>query len=156
MIFGWLQVGKTIDVSRDEIPNWLQYHPHVVNFNGGVQGYTNNNMIYVAADQLILGNENFGVRGAGTFPCFKSSSQLTDPGRSMRCWRLPNWFYPSFDSSGQPQRTPLTYHKKQESWETHNDHVILKTTSPGQEFVFDTEEYPEAIEWLKSLFEDCC
>jgi hypothetical protein len=155
VIFGWLQVGKTIDVATDDIPDWLQYHLHVVNFSAGVKGYMNNNMIYVATDQLTLGSKDFGVRGGGTFPCFKPSLQLTAPGRSMRHWRMPKWFYP-FDSFGQPQRTPLSYHSNPNRWTPQNNHVILKTTSPGQEFVLDTEYYPEAIEWLKGLFEDCC
>ena len=35
----------------------------------------------------------------------------------------------------------------------HKDHVTLKSASPGQEFVLDTKDYPEAMDWIKSLFE---
>jgi hypothetical protein len=152
VIFGWLHIGDCCEVKacqhQDEFPLWLHYHPHIV--NRALGNYTNNN-IYIAADRLIL--EGLSVPGAGTFPCFKRSLQLTDPKEiRRRYWRLPSWFYPF----GQPSRRPLSYHCNRNNWTTNNDHVILKSACPGQEFVLDTEDYPEAIEWLKGLFEDFC
>ena len=151
VIFGWLKVGDIIEVDGNEIPDWLEYHPHVVN-----REIYPNNTIYVAADQLSLENENLGVRGAGTFPCFKSPLQLTDPGKSrMGRWRLPKWFYP-YDTNGNELRTPLSCHDDPELWGVDDNHAFLSSVPRGQEFVFDTKEYPEAIEWIKGLFGNCC
>ena len=156
VVFGWLQINKIlkVDQDQDKIENWLRYHPHIVNADIG--DYRRNNTIYIARDKLEL-NGCRSIAGAGVFPHFKPALRLTAPCETRRShWRLPKWFYPSFDSFGQPQRKPLSYHKKQERWELHNNHVILKTARRGQEFVFDTKDYPEAIDWLNDLFEDCC
>jgi hypothetical protein len=150
VIFGWLQVGgKPLAVNGNEIPDWLQYHPHIVNFNAGVNGYMNNNMIYMAADQLILGNKDFGVRGAGIFPCFKSSLQLTAPERTKARWCLPEWLQTGFTRP----------HRLNNDWRCpNNGHVPFDSGGRGQEFVFDVPEPddPDVMKWLKGLFEGCC
>ncbi len=150
VIFGWLQVGEILEVDRnqvlDEIPNWLHYHPHIVN-----RGIYINNTIYIAADHLTL--DGISVRGAGTFPCFKSSLQLTAPGAPMGHWRLPKWFYPT------PPKRPLSCHDDVErKWKENDKYAFLQSAPRGQEFVLDTQyyPYPGVIEWLRSLFENCC
>jgi len=146
IIFGWLQVGgKPLAVNGDDIPDWLHYHPHIV--NGGIYP---NNTIYIAAEHLTLDGHNLSRRGAGTFPCFKPSLQLSDPRGPMGRWRLPKWFYPT------PPKPPLSCHDNLERWAADDDHTFLQSVPIGQEFVFDTERYPEAIDWLKGLFENCC
>lgn len=153
VIFGWLQVGEILKVEKeqhqDEFSKWLHYHPHIV--NKGLHTYRNNT-IYIASGQLTLNGHNLSIPGGGTFSCFKSSLQLTNVSGPMSHWCLPKWFYPCV----QPRRKALSYHGRCDRWMLHNNHVILKTTSPGQEFVFDTKDYPEAIDWLKGLFEGCC
>lgn len=153
VIFGWLKVGEILEVHNDqalrEFPDWLHYHPHIVNRDR--VGYTNNR-IYIAADHLTL--DGLSLPGAGTFSCLTDARRLTAPHETRRSyWRLPKWFHP-FYPVARPERERLSYHGSCKRWELHNNHVILKTTSPGQEFVFDTKDYSEAMQWLKDVFED--
>jgi len=148
IIFGWLQVGKILEVAKDKIPPWLEDHPHVKNKD--IDGYKKNNTIYVASDKLSF-NGLSDKKGGGVFSNFKPSLQLTAREGPMSCWSLPKWFYP-FD---RPKREPLTFHRNPKRWELSNEHVLLRSTSPGQEFVLDTDKYPKAVDWLKELFEDC-
>jgi hypothetical protein len=34
-----------------------------------------------------------------------------------------------------------------------DEHTILRSVPRGQEFVLDTDEYPEAVEWVRSIVE---
>jgi len=146
VVFGWLQIGKVLTVGRDEIPNWLHYHPHFVNANL----YGDNNTIYVARKKLTLNGKDSAIAGGGIFSQFNKALRLTAPDEHRRrYWRLPRWFYPF----GNRPRTPLTCHGNPHRWTLNNDHVILRSVSPGQEFVFDTGEYPEAVGWIRSLFQ---
>ena len=156
VIFGWLQIGCSYNVNEqfEDLPPWVNYHPHVINRDLYHHLY-HHNKIYIPSEQLSLPGKNLHLPGGGTCPRFKDILQLTDPDEQSNrrsYWRLPQWFYPF----GNPPRTPLSYHPDLRRWELHNDHVILKTKSPGQEFVFNTDEYPEAmaISWVRSLFED--
>jgi hypothetical protein len=38
-----------------------------------------------------------------------------------------------------------------ERWSCIGDCVILQSVAIGQEFVLDTDEYPEAIGWINNL-----
>jgi hypothetical protein len=145
VIFGWLQVGKVLTVGQDEIPNWLHYHPHIVNADLD----TDDNTIYVARKKLNLNGKDSAIAGAGIFSRFNDALRLTAPDEHRRSyWRLPRWFYPF----GNRPRPPLTCHTVPHRWTLNNDHVILRSVSPGQEFVFDTGKYPEAVGWVRSLF----
>lgn len=146
VVFGWLQIGRVLAVGQDEIPNWLHYHPHIVNANL----YGDNNTIYVARDELNLNGKDSAIAGAGIFPQFNDALRLTAPDEHRRSyWRLPRWFYPF----GNRPRPPLTYHENPGRWILNGDHVILESAYPSQEFVFDTAEYPEAVGWVGSLFQ---
>lgn len=88
--------------------------------------------------------------GAGVFERYDDGLCLTDltqrkvlPSR----WSLPNWFAP------REGRYPLTYHPNPDRWRSEGDHTLLKSTSPGQEFVLNTEFYPEAELWARQLIE---
>jgi hypothetical protein len=147
VIFGWLQIGRILKVGQEDPPAWLQCHPHIV--NADIDSYKKNNMIYIATEQLALEGHNLSVPGAGTFHCLKDSLQLTAPEETRRShWCLPKWFY----SEQADQR--LSYHSGKNKWTLHDDHVILRTASPAQEFVLNTKYYPYAVPWVKSLFED--
>lgn len=91
-----------------------------------------------------------GVRlpGAGVFPRFSESLVLSDPhaDRPGR-WRLPPWMYPRFGT------VPLTYHANRGRWCREADGVRLQAVARGQEFVLDTGDYPEAVEWVRSMLE---
>jgi len=148
VIFGWLQVGRTVTVGRDDIPNWLGDHPHVVNAHQAEYGI--NNTIYIASGQLALNEHRMEQDGAGAFSHFNERLRLTAPDEIRRSyWRLPSWLCPF----GDPHRPPLTYHGNMNRWTLEDGHVMLRSASPGQEFVFDTEDYPEAMQWLEGLFE---
>lgn len=146
VIFGWLQIGTIPRVGQDVIPHWLQYHPHFVN----ADLYGDNNTIYVARKKLTLNGKDSAIAGAGIFSQFNDALRLTAPNEDRRTyWCLPGWFYPF----GNPPRPPLTYHENPGRWILNGDHVILRSASRGQEFVFDTGEYPEAVDWVRSLFQ---
>ena len=46
----------------------------------------------------------------------------------------------------------MSYHSQDDFLEKHEDHVILKSAAPGQEFVLDSKYYPELDKWIKDLF----
>ncbi len=146
VIFGWLHVGERLRVNQGEAGNRIPYHPHIRN----TDLYGDDNTIYVARDKLNLNGKDSAIAGAGIFSQFNDALRLTAPDEHRRSyWRLSRWFYPF----GNRPRTPLTCHGNPHRWTLNNDHVILRSVSPGQEFVFDTGEYPEAVGWIRSLFQ---
>ncbi len=156
VIFGWLQIERILDVQKnqhqDEFPMWLHYHPHIVNRNirANNRNIYTNNKIYIAAEHLIL--DGFSVRGAGTFPCFKRSLQLTAPEEKARAhWCLPKWLQNNLPGFTLPSR-------KNKNWQCNNGYVPFDSDGRGQEFVFKVPDpdNPEVMKWLKSLFGDCC
>jgi hypothetical protein len=147
MIFGWLKVGevwrKAGEIWHDsedkilDIPNWAKEHPHLSpTFNPNVK----ENTIYVAAET----STGFD---AGTLKYAVGELMLTREGESRSRWRLPSWFYPSEGKSS------LSYHSNGARWTPHENEAHLQTVGRGQEFVLDTEEYPEAVEWVNDLIE---
>jgi hypothetical protein len=148
VIFGWLQIHRVLEVQRDqrqdEFPMWLHYHPHIINR----KIYTNNK-IYIAAEHFTL--DELSVRGAGTFPCFKPSLQLTAPHETKAHWCLPKWLQNDLPGFTRPSRT-------NKNWHCNNGYVPFDSDGRGQEFIFEATDpdNPEVMKWLKSLFGDCC
>lgn len=145
-LFGWLQVDACRQVAAwdaDRHP-WACYHPH---FN---HPRTPGNVLYLAAHRLQLPHRTLpAIPGAGLFHRAHPHRQLTSsraPGPSH--WQLPAWFYPARN------RPPLSYHANPARWQKTGDHTLLQAASRGQEFVLDCHHYPEATDWLHSLFED--
>jgi hypothetical protein len=143
VIWGWLQIGEVlpVDISNGLLHDWAAYHPHCH------RGPDRNNVLYVSSSHLSLGH---GVLedtfGAGIFPNFSASRQLTAPSApNPSLWELPEWFFP------RSERTPLTYHADPGRWERINHGTALRTAARGQEFILDCDEYPEALPWLSSL-----
>jgi hypothetical protein len=134
VVYGWLEVGDVWLVGRGEqdVPDWAVMHPHL---NGN---YGASNAIYVPA------SDESGYR-AGAFERIADELILTAPGSSRSHWRLPGWLHPS---SGKPA---LTYHEDRRRWSVKEGHAYLRSASPGQEFVLDTEHYPEAEGWARRL-----
>ncbi|MCX6179191.1 MAG: hypothetical protein NT163_07500 [Chlorobiales bacterium] len=149
IIFGWLQVGKIWQpqIKPTPIPLWAEYHPHCE--KGLNPPEPHNNTIYVAKDNLEIDSVKGSFPGGGVFKNFRDELRLTKPNQYKRSlWELPEWFYPI-----DPPKTPMTYHPSSEKiWSKKNGRTILQSARIGQEFVLDTEEYPEAIEWVESLF----
>ncbi|MHB0914904.1 MAG: Nmad3 family putative nucleotide modification protein [Thermoleophilia bacterium] len=144
VLFGWLQIGEMINVEQNmgSMPSWALYHPHL---NGS---YGSNNTVYISSESLSLGGKEIGLPGGGVFPSLDGRLSLTAKGETRSVWRLPDWFYPA------GRKTSLSYHdytKRPEDWIRDSDGVILKSVPRGQEFVLDTKDYPEAIEWVSEL-----
>jgi hypothetical protein len=51
-----------------------------------------------------------------------------------------------------PGKTPLTYHPSSAVWRRGEDgSTLLSAAGRGQEFVLDSDEYPQAIDWAAGL-----
>ncbi len=142
VIWGWLQVAEVLHLgnSRHQGCEWAQYHPH---FNRGADP---NNVVYIAQCRLQIGELAESLPGAGTFPLFSLSRQLTVPrAEKVSIWELPGWFHPN------ENKKPLTYHSNLQRWQKHGDRTELLSVARGQEFVLDCDEYPEAVQWAYDL-----
>lgn len=144
VIWGWLQIGEIAKVdalSADAMP-WARYHPHFRWQNDP------RNTLYLAADQLKLGEGASDLPGAGWFEHHCASLQLTDR-RADRpgIWALPRWFHPR---DGQ---VPLTYHARPDRWQRETHRVLLQAVARGQEFVLDTQAFPEAVPWMRCIIQ---
>ena len=146
IIFGWLQVAERIPVmDRDRIPSWALYHPHC-HFSQRSEP----NSIYISPQNLTIGGSPTDKPGAGVFKEYHRDLCLTelkiDPGKTKRSfWRLPKWFDPS------NRRSCLSCHGNPARWHPEDDFVRLRTVPRGQEFVLNSEDYPEAVHWLLGL-----
>jgi len=144
LLYGWLQIAEILNPTLsvlDRFP-WLADHPHCNNI-----GYwPKSNTIYLASDNLHVKRQPFReIAGGGAFPQYKESLQLSFPGQNRSVWRLPKWFYPKSEKSA------LTYHQNLNRWKIFDEYTILETVGRGQEFVLDSEDYPEAEDWVLEL-----
>jgi hypothetical protein len=147
IIWGWLQVGETIDLKKNlaQAPSWSRYHPHVSH-----PERDKNNTIYFGKEKLEISGITKPQDGYGVFPSFDSRLQLTvENEKNHSVWCLPRWF---------EQR--LSYHEKAHCWhpcEEDENKIILNSVGRGQEFVIDIDklnkdEQKNATEWLQSIF----
>lgn len=143
VLWGWMQIAQVLKVDELDLQNehrWLSYHPHCHGEDD------DNNTIYVSANRLKINGRTTQLPGYGVFAGAAKKQILTDPAaRSPSFWRLPRWFFPD---NGQP---PLSYHAKPERWSRDARHCFLRSAARGQEFVLNTQYYPDAIRWLKGL-----
>lgn len=146
VIFGWLQVGRIIDVNREpkSVPKWAMYHPHLARD-------MKKNTLYIAAKNLSIGNKMTVDRpGAGIFRKFSPALQLTDPElKKCSIWKLPKWFHPAGRESA------LTFHSDMARWEKKKGYTLLRTVGRGQEFILDADDYREIYQLLKTFFRNC-
>lgn len=148
VMWGWMQIGKIhkVDEVKTNHLGWARYHPHF-QWQGD-----KHNTLYVAQKALHMHGENLALPGAGVFPVYNQDLQLSrDGGPSPTHWALPQWFYPYSDKSKTKGKTPLSYHQKSDRWNQKNGQCHLQCVARGQEFVLSMDEYPESIEWLRSL-----
>ena len=144
VIFGWLQIGHVLHVPTSRVPRWAEYHHHF--HPPSSSGNWADNTVYVSAPRLTLNGVDTQTKGAGFFTWYDDRLRLTRPNqRNRTLWQLPSWFYPS------DGRSPLSCHAKMDRWKLDGPHTILDSVDLGQEFVFDTQEYPQAIPWLRQL-----
>ena len=124
------------------MPRWLTGHPH-----HKAVPYGRADSVYVAAESLRLPGASGGLPGGGVFGTYRPALCLTAEGRTRSQWRLPGWFHPV------EGRLPLSYHRNPRVWTPGEEgHVLLDTAKQGQEFVLDTQHYPEAAGWLAGVF----
>lgn len=141
IIFGWLQIEQRLSVDLlASIPNWALEHPHCK-----TDKYNRLDSIYISTERVELPNRVINQPGAGMFKKYHPALCLTATGESRSVWQLPSWFHP------KDKRSSLSYHSCLSRWSRANDYVLLNTVGRGQEFVLDSEDYPESIDWLCSL-----
>lgn len=134
VFFGWLEVGEVwpLGMDRNNVPDWANMHPHIT------AEFEPSNTVYVAAEK---------TSSAGTFPRVTDELVLTCPGANRSFWRLPKWFYPNGKNSC------LSYHSSPTRWKVEDDYAYLTSVGRGQEFVLDSNDYPEAEDWVRRLIE---
>ena len=149
LIFGWLEVGEFVDLvsHRDQLVErapWASRHPHVddARYNQ-IRG---GNGLYIAAAKSRLAPH--AAFGAGQFAHYSQTLQLTDASSMTRSvWSLPGWFHPS----GSRRAPQITFHEDVSRWKRKDGRAILQTVAKGQEFVFSTDAYPQALSWVRRL-----
>ncbi len=128
-IFGYLQIDKIIYPCKEEIPKWLQKHPHA----SSLKRLNNpSNCIYIAKDKCTF-NEN--IKGYGMFE-YNKELDLSKEGMTRTCWNLPEIF----------KKVKIAYHNEN-SWKEG----YFKSACRGQEFVI--EENEEIESWAINLIE---
>ncbi|WP_069383501.1 hypothetical protein [Halomonas caseinilytica] len=142
VLWGWMQVAETLSL-REALPAsyaWAGYHPHCQR-----QGQAAN-ALYLARRHLCVGSDDDDLPGAGIFARYAARRRLTavDAPR-VSDWDLPDWWYPG------EGRAPLSYHGDLRRWRRAAGRTALRAVARGQEFVLDTEQYPEALPWAREL-----
>ena len=144
VLWGWFQIDQVFHLNDKlaHLPSWTRYHCHYAHPAAA------NNTLYTATSTLELLGHKMNIPGAGLFTHFHSNLQLTaNNAKRVTDWRLPKWFFPKNGI------TPLTYHKDLSRWQRDKQLTRLSAVARGQEFVMDTEYYPEARYWLKALID---
>lgn len=143
VLWGWLQVDEVLKIDDCDLSNylWAEYHSHIH------REHDTNNTLYIARRCITLPGVGTGeLSGAGVFPNFSERLALTGPNATTSSqWDLPQWFYP------HDGKYPLTYHSDMTRWRRTENGTRLNAVARGQEFILDTADFPEAIEWLKGL-----
>jgi hypothetical protein len=52
------------------------------------------------------------------------------------------------------RKKALSYHRQLSRWNLDQKHAYLQSVAKGQEFVLDSCDYPEAVDWAKRLIAD--
>jgi hypothetical protein len=140
IIYGWLEVGKVIEVGRAEndwkLPRNLQFldhHPHV----RFAEHERHPNRVYVVSESGL---------GAGLFRTESDGLVLTKPDCARSQWQLPKGVFDSLFTGRD-----LSYHGRELRWKLGDDGVRLTAVSRGQEFVFDGFKHPVAYEYFARL-----
>jgi putative DNA base modification enzyme with NMAD domain len=139
-VWGWLQIGEIIELGADgshvvaERP-WLSDHPHTR------AGWSAQNVLYVASEQLTLGGRVLSLPGSGAL---KAGYRLSEAGAKLSTWRAPDWLNPRRGGSG------MTYHPSRR-W---GEDGTVQSAARGQEFVTVPQNDGNAIEWLTALLQE--
>jgi hypothetical protein len=145
VLWGWLQIEEIVKLNKDTSCKygWANYHPH---FN---RKYERNDTLYISTKYIKLsGVTTSKLSGAGTFLNFSGQLALSAAGAILPSqWELPEWCFPRGGA------IPLTYHSNVSRWKKSKNGTRLSSVARGQEFILDTEDFPEGIEWVKHLLQ---
>ncbi|MCB5272211.1 MAG: hypothetical protein LHW56_10250 [Candidatus Cloacimonetes bacterium] len=143
LLWGWFQVEDVIDLDRpgDKIQDWMSHHPYF--YMPGVKGKA----LYLGSRDLVI-DEKVIIKGGGVgiYDKYREDLRLSRQG-SGKC---TDWLVPTFMYSEDKTKLP-TYHQDPGRWTKEGDRCGLKAVSIGQEFVFESEDHPGAIDWIVSL-----
>lgn len=140
VIYGWMQIQSVEAVDKIQQLkkySWARYHPHCTG------RFSGSNVIYTGRKNLGMFQQT--VPGVGLFNRYNDALCLTDVGRSRSRWRLPLWMHP------EGRGSTLSYHSDIARWQKKGDHALLQSAARGQEFVLDLDDYPEGVDWVRSL-----
>ena len=141
-LWGWLQIGSVFlihDATKDDL-EWAYYHPH---FNKQIE---KGNTLYISRDNLKINGKELTVSGAGVFRKYSDTLQLTVEGqRNTRLWNLPLFMFP------EDEKDAISYHQDKKKWHKNGHRALLSLVSRGQEFVWDTKEQVEPLQWIEEL-----
>jgi hypothetical protein len=132
VIYAYMRVGWVIGINSSTDLAWCSDHPHLV-----IRTRLNNTL-YVAAD--AFGDSD---RPGCAVLSFDQRRVLSKRG-ALSSWHLPHCFHP--DVSGRT----LSYHGVA-AYSRSNEYVILKTKSPGQEYVVEATD--DMIAWVSSVLQ---
>jgi hypothetical protein len=147
VLFGWIEVDEVLPiVTAREVAlarhPWIVRHPHVAS---PARYDSKLNTLYIGRERSAYHPRE--IPGGGRFPTMSTALQLTKANCSRSIWTLPPWFSPK----GRP---PLSYHPKPLSWQDGEDSVTLRSAATGQEFVLDSQHYPELEAWVVKLIRE--
>ena len=130
VIYGYMQIGSIIE-SIEQIPEWLNYHPHANRKNYKEAWEKGQNAIYLPTDHLSIAPD---LPGSGTFK-FDKSLVLTKEGYSRSRWEFP-----------ESMRGVAISHNPN-GWKSD----YFQSAAIGQEFVMDGTK--AVMDWVKDLFD---
>lgn len=122
VIFGYLQVGKIINVQKDKIPEEYKEHPHVLT-KDDARLDDDRNTLYIASERFSF---NKKYKGYGMFK-FDEELVLSNGKKTKRYWKP----FMKFNKD----KVSIAYHSDK-SW--HDDY--FESTCRGQEFVIASKE----------------
>lgn len=133
-IYGYLEVGHTLDCGAGECLPWASRYPHFGAYRAGQRG-----RVFVAADHF----RDTRLPGSGVFT-YSATLRLSDPtAASASIWQLPEAFHPNAG-------TRLTYHEDAKRWSAPVEGMArVQTVARGQEFV--THATPPISRWVRQL-----
>ena len=130
VIYGYMQIGNIIE-SIEQIPEWLEYHPHANLQNYKEAWEKGQNAIYLPTDHLTFAPD---LQGSGTFK-YDKNLVLTKEGYSRSRWEFP-----------KSMRGVAISHNPN-GWKSG----YFQSAAIGQEFVMDGTT--SVMEWVKDMFD---
>ncbi|MGB0525225.1 MAG: hypothetical protein ACPGJS_19790 [Flammeovirgaceae bacterium] len=128
LIWGYLEIGEIIDLSRTSPPSWMDYHAHCVFKEDYQSGQLNS--VFIAKERATVFDAALGA----SMLAYNDQLVLTERqgNKNRGLWRLPSCFF------DQNQKCLLSYHEKRFGTPKKRGWLNLASANRGQEFVLDT------------------